>query len=167
MAAQASVLLVGDDVTTVEFDGTLKTTSATVAADITMAAAGVKDGIAKWVDRSDGIAVGYPWMTLQVREPPKNGQRIYKVSLKVGVPRLATTSTSTNTGIEPAPQKAYEMQAHLDFLLPERSTRNERKKLLQMVAGLFHSTITASDGAPSSTTASPLMSAVNDLDPAW
>jgi hypothetical protein len=167
MAAQAAILTIGNDVANVLMDGIAKTNNANVAADITFNPAGMSpNGVAKWVDRSSGIALGYPWITMQVRAPTKES-RVYKVSLKVGVPRMAATSTSTNTGIEPSPQKAYELQAHLDFLLPERSTRNERSKLLAIIQSLFVNTITASDGSPSSTTLTPLDEAVLDFEPAW
>lgn len=167
MPAQGSMYFTGDAVATVKLDQVVKTNSATVGTDITMSANGVKDGVAKWVDRSDDIPIGYPWMTLSVREPTKVS-RVYKVSCKLGVPRLATTSPSTNTGIEPAPTKAYELQAHLDFLLPERSTADERLKLLNMLMSALAYSIEASDGSPAANpTGSPLTAAVVDLDPVF
>lgn len=167
MPAQADVKVVGDDAANVFLNATQLTVSATVATDITLAANGVNpEGIAEYVDRSDGIMVGYPRMTCQIRKPTKVS-RVYKVSYKLFLPRLATTSTSTNTGIEPAPTKAYELQVHLDFLLPERSTLLERQKLFYMLQSLFASVITASDGSPSVTTGSPLAAAVVNLDPVY
>lgn len=167
MPAQADIKVLGNAVGSVIFDGVFKTNSATVASDIVLSANGVNsEGIAEYCDRSGGITVGFPRFTLSVRKPTKVS-RNYKVSAKLFVPRLATTSPSTNTGIEPAPTKAYEMQAHLDFILPERSTSAERTKLLYMLESLFAATITASDGAPSDTTGTPLGAAVVNLDPVY
>jgi hypothetical protein len=119
------------------------TTNIDSATDRTFRPAGFRQpGVARWEDRAAGIAVGYPWVTLSVR-PPTKESRIYKVSLKVGIPRLATTSPSTNTGVEPAPSKAYENQAHFDFLLHERSTREERVQLFNVVLSWFAENIMA------------------------
>jgi len=167
MSAQADVKVVGDNTAAVSLSNILVTNSATVATDIVLSANGVNsEGIAEYVDRSDGIVVGYPRMTFQVRRPTQVS-RVYKVSAKVFIPRLATTSPSTNTGIEPAPTKVYEMQAHLDFLLPERSTAVERYKLFSMVKSLFLQTINASDADPTVSTGSPLESAITNLEPVY
>ncbi len=149
--------------TTLASDGLMLTSSATVGYNTTLAPDGITpDGVARWVDRSGGIAIGYPWVSLSRRRPTKDS-RNYKVGLKVGVPRLATTSPSTNTGIEPAPQKAYEHQFHADWILPERGTYAERLVLYNLVLSLFHATINASDGNPTDNTLSPLGDVVTNL----
>lgn len=165
MSAQADVKVVGNAVASVVLSGIGTTNSATVATDIILSATGVNsEGVAEYVDRSGGIMVGYPRMTLQVRKPTKVS-RVYKTSVKLFLPRLATTSPSTNTGIEPAPTKAYELQCHMDWLIPERCTNAERLKMFYMVMSLFFSTIQANDAAPSDVTGSPLPNAVLNLDP--
>lgn len=93
-------------------------------------------GTAKWADRSGGIAIGYPVVTLNVREPQK-GSPLFKVSMKVVVPTLEVTAPSTATGIQPAPTKAYDCLFACDWILPERSTQQERKNLLAYVKNLF------------------------------
>jgi len=136
------------------------TGSATVATDTTFDPVGyVAPGVARWEDRSGGIAVGFPTIHLSVRQPSKTS-RLYKVTCKVSIPTLEQTSASTSTGIQPAPTKAYENQAIMEFLLPERSTLTERTAFLKHVASLFHSAIGASDNSPLDTTASPLVGAV-------
>jgi len=166
MPAQADIKVVGNAVATTTLDYVMKTQNANVATDIVLSSVGVTNEIAEYVNRAGGIMVGYDRLTIHVRKPTKVA-RVYKVSIKMFAPRLATTAVSTNTGIEPAPTKAYELQAHLDFLLPERSTQAERIRLYNMVASLFAVTITASDGAPSDTTGSPVAAAITNLDPPY
>lgn len=86
-------------------------------------------GIAKWADRSGGIALGFPVVTLSLRSPTK-ASRNYKLTAKVVTPVLEVTSPSTATGIQPAPTKAYDLLATIDIVLPERSTALQRNDLL-------------------------------------
>lgn len=86
-------------------------------------------GIAKWADRIGGISIGFPVITLSVREPSKTS-RNYKVIRKIVFPILEVTSPSTATGIQPAPTKAYELSNHSEWVLPERCTEADRKDLL-------------------------------------
>lgn len=143
------------------------TTSATVGVDKTWDPEGFKlPGVARWVDRSGGIAIGYPAFTLSVRAPTK-ASRIYRVTAKVILPTLEQTSPSTATGIQPQPTKAYDCTCVMEFMLPERSTLAERNALLSHVRSLFATTIQASDAAPSDSTGSPLPAAVASFDPPY
>lgn len=83
-------------------------------------------GVAKLVDRSGGISIGFPAITLSVKSPSK-GSRNYRVMAKVVVPTLEVTSPSTGSGIQPAPTKAYDILGTIEFVLPERSTLLERQ----------------------------------------
>lgn len=144
--------------------GTVRTTSATVGFDKTFSPEGfILPGVARWVDRSGGIAIGYPAFTLSVR-PPTKASRIYKVTAKVVLPTLEQTSPSTATGIQPAPTKAYDCSCVMEFMLPERSTLAERNALLSHVHSLFATTINASDDVPTDSSGSPLPAAVADFD---
>lgn len=143
------------------------TSSATVGVDKTLNPEGfVSPGVARWVDRSGGIAIGYPAFTMSVR-PPSKASRIYKVTAKVVLPTLEQTSASTMTGIQPAPTKAYDCSAVLEFMLPERSTLAERQSLFSVCASLFARTINASDGSPTDVTGCPLESAVTTFEAIW
>lgn len=140
------------------------TTSATVGVDKTLDPEGFPaPGVARWVDRSGGIAIVYPAFTLSVRSPTKMS-RMYKVSAKFILPTADVTSPSTGTGIQPAPSKAYDNTAILEFMLPERGTVVERLALFNLVASFFATTITASDAAPSDATGSPLLAAVTNFE---
>jgi len=138
----------------------LKTSSATVGVNKTYDPVGyVAPGVARWEDRSGGIPIGFPTVTLSVR-PPSKTSRVYKVTAKLSLPTLEQTSASTSTGIQPAPVQAYACQAIMEFLLPERSTTAERQKLFYQAMSLFATTISASDGAPTDLTSSPMVSGV-------
>jgi len=160
MAAIAPVLVS----TLIDFAQAVKTTDAAAAATATMAPEGFKQqGVAKWVNRSGGIAIGYSALTMSVR-PPTQASRVYKVTAKLVIPTLEQTSPSTATGIQPAPTKAYDCTCVMEFMLPERSTLAERTTLLSCVAGMFFDQIQASDGSPISNTGSPLKPAVLNFE---
>lgn len=86
-------------------------------------------GVAKWADRSGGIALGFPVVTFLLRQPSKTS-RNYKLTAKVVLPVLEVTSPSTSSGIQPAPTLAYNLTANVDMVLPERSTAAQRADLL-------------------------------------
>lgn len=89
-------------------------------------------GVAKWADRSGGIALGYPVVTLSTRNPTA-ANRNYKITAKVVTPVLDISSPSTSTGIQPAPSKAYDLVSTIEFVVPERSTLQQRKDILAYV----------------------------------
>ena len=142
----------------------LKTLSATVGVTHSFSPEGRNSqGVTRWVDRSGGIAIGFPAMTMQVR-PPTPGSRVYKVTTKVVLPTLEQTSPSTATGIQPAPTKAYDCTCVLEFMLPERSTVNERVSLFNTVLSLLSTTVNASDDSPTDATGSPVKNAVANFE---
>lgn len=96
-------------------------------------------GVAKLADRSGGISVGFPIITLSVRNPSKDSKN-YRVTAKVVLPVLEVTSPSTGTGIQPAPTKAYDLLGTLEFVLPERSTLLERQHLYAYVKNFLANT---------------------------
>lgn len=167
MSAQAGWLVSG--IARLDSGSPLITTDAAIGVDRTFTPFGFvpgQPGVAKWVDKSGGIPVGYPTVTMSVREPTK-ASRVYKVTVKLDLPTLEQTSPSTATGIQPAPTKAYSLQCIMEFLLPERSTLAERKVLLRNVASMFHSLINASDGTPTDGTNTPLIVAVESFEPVF
>ncbi len=100
-------------------------------------------GVAKWADRSGGIAIGYPAVSFSIRQPTK-ASRMYRVTAKVVLPVLEQTSASTATGIQPAPTKAYDLLATLELVLPERSTLDQRKDLLAYVKNYIANSVLTS-----------------------
>lgn len=140
------------------------TTSATVSVDKTFDPEGfILPGVARWVDRSGGIAIGFPSITMSVR-PPTKASRVYKVTVKLNIPTLEVTSPSTATGIQPQPTKAYDCLCVMEFMLPERSSLAERQALFNHVQSLFATTINASDAVPTDATGTPLKAAVENFE---
>lgn len=102
--------------------------------------------VAKLVDRSGGIAAGFPVITLQLREPVGNNSksRVYKATAKVWVPVLEVSSPATATGFQPAPTVAYTQASSHEFLLPERSTRADRADVYAFSKNLLaHAAVSA------------------------
>lgn len=143
---------------------TIVTTSATIGVDKTWSPAGFDaQGVAKWEDRSGGIPVGFPTLTMAVRGPTRTS-RITKVSVKLVLPTLESATGPNPSGFTPAPAKAYDVTFIGEFMLPERCSSAERLALLNHIASLFATTITASDASPSDSTGSPLKAVVETLD---
>jgi len=97
-------------------------------------------GVAKWADRSSGIALGFPVLSFSMKTPSVKGARNYRAMIKVALPVLEVTSPSTSTGIQPAPTKAYDLLASVEFVLPERSTLAQRNDLLAYVKNFLANT---------------------------
>jgi len=144
----------------------VKTDDAAIGVDSTFDPEPQVAGVARWVDRSGGIAIGQPVLTLSIR-PPTKTSRMYKVTLKLVSPTLEQTSASTMTGIQPAPTKAYDCTTVCEIMLPERSTLAERQAHLRKFVSLFFPTITASDASPSDSTGSPVKAAVESFEPVY
>jgi len=141
----------------------IRSTSATVGFDKTFTPMGFMiPGVARWVDQSGGIAVGYPVYTLSVRSPSKNS-RLYRVQSKLVSPTLEVLGNA-GSGFTPAPQKAYEMTANLEVLIPERSTAAERLAFWSLILSTLVGTINASDDAPTDVTGAPLPGAIQTFD---
>lgn len=83
---------------------------------------------ASFVDRSGGITVGFPKVTVNSL-PPSKTSRLTKVRVKVVMPVMEVVNSSTYNGITPAPTKAYDMTFDGMFFLPERSTLADRKNI--------------------------------------
>lgn len=115
---------------------------------------GITGAIASFSDRSGGISLGYPNITMSVRQPVKTAKtRNNKVAFKVTVPVLEVTSPSTATGIQPAPTLAYDLVFNGEFILPERCSLAERKNILAFAKNLLSHTMA--------------QAAVHDLEPVY
>lgn len=89
-------------------------------------------GVAHFADRIGGIALGYPTISISLRSPTKNS-RMYRVMKKTVTPVLELTSPSTASGIQPQPTLAYNLTHVEEFILPERSTEQQRKDIIAYV----------------------------------
>lgn len=133
------------------------TSSATVGATKTLTPERfLPGGVALYSDQSVDPALGRVRATLSQR-PPTKDSRLFKTQYKLFVPTLET--------IDPAvgifgPKLAYECQAHLDVLIPERATSAEKTAFYSYLLSSIVDTINASDGSPADTTLSPVPAAV-------
>lgn len=95
--------------------------------------------LAAWHERVSGIDIGFPGITTSLK---KQGT-VNRFTVKVAVPTLEVISGSDG-GYTPSPRVAYVTQANLEFLLPVRSTLQERKNIEAYVKNLLsNSFITA------------------------
>lgn len=102
----------------------------------TFAPVGINGAVASFADRSGGFSVGYPTITASIANPSKTS-RLYKARFKVVLPVMETISNSTMSGIAPAPTKAYDLTADVTFLMPERSSLQNRKDILALARNLL------------------------------
>jgi len=137
------------------------------SADLTLATMSpvgfIQPGVAKWADRSGGIPLLYPSLTVSVRLPTA-GSKVCRVVMKLALPTADVTAPSTSTGIQPAPSKAYDCLAQLEMVFPERSTQVERNTLLSLLLSALATSAMPSDGLPVQLTGSPIPPAVADFE---
>ena len=101
-----------------------------------------QDGdIYRWDNRASGIVVGYDQLTISTRLPTKQAKST-KVQMRLTCPTLEATSPSTATGIQPAPTVAYNTVVELNYILPERSSLQDRKNALAMARDLIDEALT-------------------------
>jgi hypothetical protein len=108
--------------------------------------------VISYEDRSGGIAVGFPMVSIATRKATKQ-QRNTKLTVTVVRPVLENTSNSTVSGIAPAPTVAYDVVFKGEFIIPERSTIDVRKDALAYVKSLLADAV--------------ITSAVQDLESPW
>jgi len=86
--------------------------------------------LATWQDLSSGLKIGFPTVTLSVND---SSSKITRITGRVVVPTLEVIS-GADGGYTPIPRVAYECQAKIEFLLPNRCTLQERKNLHAFLA---------------------------------
>lgn len=84
--------------------------------------------LASWTDRSSGMAIGYPEITLSLSK----GKDVHRVVAKVVVPTLEVISGSDG-GYTPSPKVAYQTVGKVEFIFPARSTLQNRKDIVAFV----------------------------------
>lgn len=81
--------------------------------------------LATWLNKTSGISIGFPKITLSVRL----GSTMNEVRKKIELPTLETISGSDG-GYTPSPKVAYVVMSDETFKLPVRSTLQNRKDVL-------------------------------------
>lgn len=89
--------------------------------------------LATWNERASGIDIGMPTLTESLR---KQGQ-VNRVVVKLTIPTLEVISGDAG-GYTPAPQVAYSLNSNTEFLLPVRSTTQERENLRVMTVNAIN-----------------------------
>jgi len=108
--------------------------------------------VVEYEDRSGGISVGFPIVSVLTRKATKQNKN-HKLTFLVKLPVLETLSGSTLAGIIASPTKAYDLTFRGEFVLPERSVLAGRKDILAYAKNLLaHAVVTA---------------AVQDLESPW
>jgi len=109
------------------------------------------NGVNYYYDRVGGIGIGFPRVSLDLRTPTIAGpkgvssvDRVYRVKARIVVPVLETTSAATGTGIVPAPTKAYDVTANIEFVIPERAALSDREDILAYATNLLSDSVMAS-----------------------
>lgn len=139
MSAQAAVVL---------------TDAASTPVNRSFAPRGVdRNGVSWWAYLADGTVVAYNWLSSHIRKPVPQSDA-YKVQFKLELPVLETLSTTgSSSGYTPGPKVAYKLIANVEFVLPTRSSLQERKDLRAMMYDLLQESV--------------LTDAVWNLDPAF
>lgn len=105
-----------------------------------------KNGVFWFEDRSQANAVGFWRISIEVTRPSvpaaktSSDNRAGRVKLGLHEPILETVSNSTVSGIAPAPTVSYVPRSFTDFVLPERSSLQNRKDLRKMTQLLIADT---------------------------
>lgn len=88
----------------------------------------VSTEVVSYHDRSGGIVLGYPEVSVG-QKLASNGGNTIKQTLKVTVPTLETVTGSTGEGFAPKPTLAYKERAFVEVYHDVRSSLQERKNL--------------------------------------
>lgn len=87
---------------------------------------------ALWHDRTLGIDIGFPSITLSSTKM----KQVNKVAITIAVPTLEVIS-GADGGYTPSPKVAYTTVANLEFLLPVRSTLLDRQTIEAFVKNIM------------------------------
>lgn len=89
-----------------------------------------------WDDRAQGVVAGFKNLTLSFRAAAA-GNGNTRILIKLQDPRLAVTSPSGGTGIQPNPVAAYFTLAKVEFIIPGAADEQARKDILAYMADLL------------------------------
>ena len=93
-------------------------------------------------DQSQASPIGYWRISIELKRPPaprpgENSQnRVLRCIVGLHEPALENVSNSTVSGVAPAPTLSYTPRAFTEYILPERSSLQNRKDLRKMSANL-------------------------------
>lgn len=105
-----------------------------------------RDGLFWFEDQSQASPIGYWRISYQLKRPAvgsagqNSNQRTYRAVIGLHEPVLETVSNNTVSGIAPAPTVSYIPRSFLEFVMPERSSLQNRKDLRKMTYNLCNET---------------------------
>jgi hypothetical protein len=97
-------------------------------------------------DQSQASPIGYWRISMELKRPPapkpgENSQnRVLRAVIGLHEPILENVSNSTISGISPAPTLSYTPRCFTEYVLPERSSLQNRKDLRKMSYNLQNDT---------------------------
>lgn len=94
----------------------------------------IDGNIAAFKERVTGVPIGYPELTVSMRDPGK-GSQVYKGQLKLVLP---TVVTSTDASGKVVTTTDYTCSASAEFLLPIKSTQQNRTDIVKMLANALN-----------------------------
>lgn len=95
-----------------------------------------------WEDQSAASSIGNWKISLKIQRPTaaqagqSSANRVNRVTIGLHEPILETLGTSTISGIPAAPTVSYVPRITSEYILPERTTLQNRKDLRKMSANL-------------------------------
>lgn len=102
-----------------------------------------QNGVFWFEDQSQANAIGYWKVSIEVKKPlpgapgAKSGaDRVVRVKLAMHEPSMETLGTS-DSGLPPPPTISYIVRSSCEFILPERSTQQNRKDIRKMTGNLI------------------------------
>lgn len=99
-------------------------------------------GVFWFEDTSQANSVGFYRIAIELTRPQvaaakqSSEGRSFRAKLSLHEPVLETVSNNTVSGIAPAPTVSYVCRSFTEYVMPERSTVQNRKDLRKMTAGL-------------------------------
>jgi hypothetical protein len=92
--------------------------------------------LATWTDRSSGIALGMPTVTLSVSKENERVRALAKVTLPV-----MEVISGADGGYTPSPKVAYTCIGKLEMVFPNRSVLQNRKDIVALVKNLMSNAV--------------------------
>lgn len=94
------------------------------------------NGLSVLEDRSGGIQIGYPRLTIETKE----SSQVRRIRIAVNVPVLEAVSGANPLGFAPAPRVAYETRAVVEIFAPTRGVVAERTDILAYIKSALNDT---------------------------
>lgn len=97
-----------------------------------------KNGVYWFEDQSQASPIGFWRISYSLKRPPigqagaSSANRVYRIQVGLHEPVLETVSNNTVSGISPAPTISYVSRSITEYVLPERTSLQNRKDLRKM-----------------------------------